>query len=152
MTSQITPIGFETINLEANSNGIKTIKLVKLPDERLILDIMFSTGLRITIDIVKNMDSGEIERQLKLEIIEYRNSSVKEYEIAVIAISNLLATITESDGIITQIWFDYESKKRIQDCWSESLFLSWMKNNNFTERYQFELVNEVINELYTVST
>lgn len=149
MTSGITPVNLDTINLPSDSNGVKIIKIVKLPDERVILDVMFSSGLRLTIDIGMNMNADDIERDLKLEVSQYRNSQSGDHDMAITTISRFLATITESGETIK---FDCKSKKKILDNWSESYFFSWMKNNNFVEKYPLELINEVIYELYGTVT
>lgn len=150
MTSGITPVNLDTINLPSDSNGIKIIKIVKLPDERVILDVMFISGLRLTIDTGMNMNADEIERDLKLEVSQYRNSQLGDHDAAITTISHFLATVTESGETIK---FDGKSKKKIIDNWSESFFFSWMRNNNFVEKYPLELINEVVYELYgTVST
>ena len=145
----------ESIDLETNDLGMRYVKIVKRPsDGNPILDVMFSKGLRLTVNIEEGMETSVISSSLLSQMQEYRPESWVELEDALSVVTRSAEKMLGgSDGKIIPFRFAEEFKpereKELRLRWAESLFLLYLKKLKMIDRHPYELAVEVIREYYS---
>lgn len=136
----------QCINLDCFSVGVKYVQFVKKPNNEITFYIMFTSGLRLTVNTIEKTQIHDIKTIIQVELRSCKPSSYTEYEPYVDFITRCLEkTFT---GRVQSLSFEYEEVQKVQTKWHESMFLEWLKMSEVVKSHPYELVRHSIVELY----
>jgi hypothetical protein len=127
--------------------GVKYVKLVQSPNGPYhILDVMFYTGLRVTVDLYSGDPVDKIGKELRDKVAMYRPSSVEP-------LSETISLIAEcghramSDHL-GQLKLSQMNAKLMQELWEETSFSRLLRSAPALRRLEYEEAVELLRAFY----
>lgn len=144
---QSNPLTQSIFELHDEKLGVNYIKLVQSPNGPYhILDVMFYTGLRVTVDLYAGDPVNKINNELRDKVQMYRPASVK-------LLSNIIDHIAEcghramSDHL-GQVRLTQMDTKLVKDLWEEVAFSRLLKSEQSFRCVEYEDAVKLLQSLY----
>jgi hypothetical protein len=142
--SQIVQSIFE---LQDKSIGIQYIKLVKSPTgPHYIIDVMFFTGLRLTVDLFPGDSSKKLGDELREKVAFYRVSSVDQLSEAISIISDCGQRAMSEH--VKQEELEQMNALLMKQLWEEAAFSRILSSAPILRRVEYEDAVRFLAEFY----
>jgi len=142
--SQVVQSIFE---LQDKSIGVQYIKLVKSPSgPHHIIDVMFFTGLRLTVDLYPGDSSKKLGDELREKVAFYRASSVDQLSEAI----SLIADCGERamSEHIKQQELEQMNASLMKRLWEEAAFSRLLRSAPLLRRLEYEDALKILEGTY----
>ncbi len=142
--SQVVQSIFE---IHDRSLGVQYIKLVKSPTgPHYIIDVMFFTGLRLTVDLFPGDSSKKLGDELREKVAFYRASSVDQ-------LSDVISLIAECGERAMSDHVKAEELERMsallmKRLWEETSFARLLRSVPILRRLEYEEALRLLSEFY----